>query len=392
MRRCGGDAWAQWLDAPRASSRSRTSTRASSCSGIRDAGAMRAAAVADEDELGPDEALELIRQQPTMEGQALVSAVSSVDAGRLQRGRPRAGGGRRLRRQDVDHAPAAAGGRRGDGVPARRRSGRARRLRRRPALERPRRPGAARRRGRGDSRPARAHERARDLPRAPAARPRDGPRDLQAPVRPSRRQPPGARAVDRPRPRDEPEPRLRGCADATTSEATLRLALRRHRRGLRLPRAQRALGAVPPRGRPGHARRLADPRALGRQAWSPPDAAAHRHLLDLPDRLRPDRDRPGLRVRLLRLPGAEGAARGRIPHDRRQLEPGHDHDRPGLRRPHLHRAARPPGRHRRAPPRAARRAPADARRPDGAQPRDRALRGGRPRRARSRADRRAAST
>ena len=44
---------------------------------------------------------------------------------------------------------------------------------------------------------------------------------------------------------------------------------------------------------------------------------------------------------------------------------------------------------RRAPPRAARRAAADARRPDRAQPRDRALRGGHPRRARRRADRRA---
>ena len=36
-----------------------------------------------------------------------------------------------------------------------------------------------------------------------------------------------------------------------------RLPLRRHRRGLRLPRAARPLGAVPPRGRPGPARRVA---------------------------------------------------------------------------------------------------------------------------------------
>ena len=43
-----------------------------------------------------------------------------------------------------------------------------------------------------------------------------------------------------------------------------RLALRRHGRGLRLPRAAGPLGAVPPRGRPRPARRLADPRALGR--------------------------------------------------------------------------------------------------------------------------------
>ena len=60
----------------------------------------------------------------------------------------------------------------------------------------------------------------------------------------------------------------------------------------------------------------------------------------------PDRDRPGVRVRLRRLAGAEGAARGRLPHDRRQLEPGDDHDRPRLRRPHVPRAARRRGRRR----------------------------------------------
>ncbi len=43
-----------------------------------------------------------------------------------------------------------------------------------------------------------------------------------------------------------------------------RLALRRHRRGLRLPRAAGALGPVPPGGGARPARRLADPRALGR--------------------------------------------------------------------------------------------------------------------------------
>ena len=53
----------------------------------------------------------------------------------------------------------------------------------------------------------------------------------------------------------------------------VRLALRRHRRGIRLPGAERALGAVPSRGRAGHARRVADPRALGRAGWWPPDAA-----------------------------------------------------------------------------------------------------------------------
>ena len=58
-----------------------------------------------------------------------------------------------------------------------------------------------------------------------------------------------------------------------------------------------------------------------------------RSRVDPPHRLRADRDRAGVRVRLRRLPGAEGAARGRLPHDRRQLEPGDDHDRPRLRRP-----------------------------------------------------------
>ena len=93
------------------------------------------------------------------------------------------------------------------------------------------------------------------------------------------------------------------------------------------------------------------------------------------------------RVRLRRLPGAEGAARGRLPHDRRQLEPGHDHDRPRLRRPHVPRAARPRGGRRGAAARAARRAAADDGRPDGPEPRARARDRRRPRRARRRADR-----
>ena len=375
MRRCGGAEWAHWLAAQghrRARGDRHAQARPPHPRGGRDARRGRRR-----------------RDRPRPRLRARADPAAAVDGGpgarlgrlvgradRLQRGRPRPGGGRRLRRQDARSCAACAGRRGGHRVPARRRPRRARRLRRRPALERPRRPGAADGGGGGDPRPARAHERARDLPRPPAARARDRARDLQAALRPSRRQPPGARARHRPRARDEPEPRLRGCAERR-ARGHLRLALRRHRRGLRLPRAERALGAVPSRGGARHARRLADPRGLGRRARCLPDAAPHRHPLDLPDRLRPDRDRPGLRVRLLGLPGAEGAARGRLPHDRRQLEPGHDHDRPGLRRPHVHRAARHPGRRRRAPPRAAGRAAADARRPDRAQPRDRALRGGR---------------
>ena len=78
MRRCGGDAWAQWLTAKGIVALEDLDTRKLVLR-IRDAGAMRAAAVADENDLGPDEALELISRQPTMEGQALVSAVSSVE-------------------------------------------------------------------------------------------------------------------------------------------------------------------------------------------------------------------------------------------------------------------------------------------------------------------------
>src|SRR5262249_24432498 len=45
-----------------------------------------------------------------------------------------------------------------------------------------------------------------------------------------------------------------------------RLALRRHRRGLRLPRPARAIGPVPSGGGAGPARRLAASRGLGRGA------------------------------------------------------------------------------------------------------------------------------
>ena len=65
-----------------------------------------------------------------------------------------------------------------------------------------------------------------------------------------------------------------------------------------------------------------------------------RPRVDPADRLRPDRHRPGLRVRLLRHPGLPGARAGGLPRHPRQLEPGHDHDRPRVRRRHLHRAAR----------------------------------------------------
>ncbi len=77
MRRCGGVAWAEWLTSHGIVALEDVDTRMLVLR-IREAGAMRAAVVGDEDELDATAAIELIRQQPAMEGQALVSAVSSV--------------------------------------------------------------------------------------------------------------------------------------------------------------------------------------------------------------------------------------------------------------------------------------------------------------------------
>ena len=78
------------------------------------------------------------------------------------------------------------------------RRGRAGALRRRRALERPRRPGAAAGRDRAAvERPPRPRAGARHLPRPSAARAGNRPRDVQAALRPPRREPPGARAARR---------------------------------------------------------------------------------------------------------------------------------------------------------------------------------------------------
>ena len=198
-------------------------------------------------------------------------------------------------------------------------------------------------------------------------RARDRARDVQAPVRPPRREPSGARAEDRPRARHEPEPRLRGRARARRPRRRTSRSTTAPSRGSTSPSCARARSSSIPR--PARARTT---RGRCIERWVDEVAAEHRHRVDLHRRLRPDRDRPGGRVRLRGLPGAEGAARGRVPHDRRQLEPGDDHDRPRLRRPHVPRAARRRVGRRGAAPRAARRAPADDGRPDRAQPRARA--------------------
>jgi carbamoyl-phosphate synthase small subunit len=78
MRRCGGNEWALWLASHGIVALEDIDTRRLVLR-LREAGAMRAAAVASHADLDPGAALELIREQPLMEGQALVSAVSSVE-------------------------------------------------------------------------------------------------------------------------------------------------------------------------------------------------------------------------------------------------------------------------------------------------------------------------
>ena len=76
MRSLGGEEWAAYLREHGLIGLDELDTR-SLVLRLRDAGAMRAAAVADEDDLGVPDALEQVRAQPAMEGQALVAQVST---------------------------------------------------------------------------------------------------------------------------------------------------------------------------------------------------------------------------------------------------------------------------------------------------------------------------
>ena len=120
---------------------------------------------------------------------------------------------------------------------------------------------------RGRPRPARPHARVRDLPRPPAARrsPPGTRRSSSRSATAARTTPCSTRDVG-PRARHLAEPRLRGRRPTEDSRGDGDLALRRHGRGLRLPRPARAVGAVPSGGGPGPARRLAAARDLGRGA------------------------------------------------------------------------------------------------------------------------------
>jgi carbamoyl-phosphate synthase small subunit len=76
MRALGGDDWAAWLREHGLVGLDGIDTR-SLVLKLRDSGAMRAAAVADESELLVDDALDQVRAQPSMEGRALVAQVST---------------------------------------------------------------------------------------------------------------------------------------------------------------------------------------------------------------------------------------------------------------------------------------------------------------------------
>jgi carbamoyl-phosphate synthase small subunit len=93
MRRLGGDEWADWLRAHDLVALEELDTRALVLR-LRDAGAMRAVAVADEAALAVDEALEQVRAQPAMEGQALVAAVSTKEPYALRESPDHPGGPR----------------------------------------------------------------------------------------------------------------------------------------------------------------------------------------------------------------------------------------------------------------------------------------------------------
>ncbi len=247
MREARGPQWTDWLHERGIVALSGIDTR-SLVLKLRDGGAMRAVAVAGEESV--DEALRTVREQPTMEGRALVADVSTnepytySDAGTARiavvdygvkrsilRRLATAGAAVTVFPHDVD-ADELAGY---DGV---------------VLSNGPRRPRAARGRGRDAARAARPHAGARHLPRPPAARARRGHEDVQAAVRPPRRESSGARPRDRAGPRHEPEPRLRGRA-VRGAGGDARVALRRHGRGLDFPDLRARSAQFHPEAGPG---------------------------------------------------------------------------------------------------------------------------------------------
>ena len=241
-----------------------------------------------------------------------------------------------------------------------------------------------------------------------------GLRHLQAQVRPPRHQPAGDGPHDRQGRGDRAQPRLRGpwtCRSTRPPDAVRRgdgeprVPQRRRGRGSRAARrrrrrSRRSRSSTTPRPPPAPTTRrtsstgscgLMDPGAGSTTTRGGHEAgcrSATTSRVRAGHRLRADHHRAGLRVRLLRHPGLPGAQGGGPPGRPGQLQPGDDHDRPGVRRRDVHRADHPGVRREGDRQGAARRAARHARRPDRAQQRDGPGRRRRPGEVRRGADRR----
>ena len=221
---------------------------------------------------------------------------------------------------------------------------------RRVPLQRPGRPGHRRPRGRADRAScSAAGAGVRHLLRQPGPRPGARPRHLQAALRPPRHQPAGAGPGDRQGRGHRAQPRLRGRRAARRAPSTRRSAAAEVSHVCLNDDVVEGLRChdVPAFSVQYHPEAAAGPHDAAYLFDRFSDAAreedrlmpqAHRHPQRPGHRLRADRHRAGLRVRLLRHPGLPGAARGGPAGRPGQLQPGHDHDRPGVRRRDLHRA------------------------------------------------------
>ena len=262
MREARGPEWTDWLRERGVVALDGIDTR-SLVLHLRDRGAMRAA----RSRRRGDEATRRGAGEPAMEGAALVAGVSTPEPYVYAEDGRRAGRGRRLRDKRSILRRLAGAGAAVDGLSAHVDADSSPRYDGVAALERPGRPGAARR---GDAVVRDLLGRvpgARHLPRPPAARrSRPATRPSSSPSATAARTIPVLERADGPRARHLAEPRLRGRADRATPRRPHVSLYDGTVEGFDFPELTRAVGAVPPRGGPGPARRLADPRELGRGA------------------------------------------------------------------------------------------------------------------------------
>ena len=285
MREARGPAWTDWLREQRRRRARPGSTRARSSLHLRergrDAGARSSPATAS-----VDEALDAVRAQPSMDGRGARRRAS-------RRREPYVFAERRpaCASRSSTTAPSA---RSCAGSPARAPRSRSSRTTSTPTSS-PATTASLLSNGPGDPEPL--DDEVGD--RARAARPRAGARHLPRPPAARRSRP----ATRRSSCRSATAARTTRCSSARTGRVLVtsqnhgfavaptddargdaRLALRRHGRGLRLPGAARALGAVPSGGRA----RARTTRWPILETWVEEVrlAAARRHRVDLPDRLR----------------------------------------------------------------------------------------------------------